>query len=217
MNVFRDREGNFTIEASLVFPVIFFAVLLLLFFCMYLYQNVVLGHTAAVAAERSAYTWDNSYRDPRTGAYEEGQQDSLYWRLHDDGILQALFGWAGGSSSAVFELPNGDQTGGSLSLKKLGNTGSEIPGEIEGDMRYDNKLLFRKVSVSLNRFVPLAPLEAFMEDVMQSGHSTAYVVEPVEWIRTVELARYYGAKFKGKGKDRVDQAEAGNALKIHAK
>ncbi|MNJ76472.1 hypothetical protein D3C77_737580 [compost metagenome] len=84
-------------------------------------------------------------------------------------------------------------------------------------MLYDNKLLFRKVSVSLNRFVPLAPLEAFMGDVMQSGYSAAYVVEPVEWIRTVELVRYYGAKFKGKGKDRIDQAEAGKALKIHAK
>ncbi|MNJ54676.1 hypothetical protein D3C77_501280 [compost metagenome] len=188
-----------------------------MFFCMYLYQNVVLGHTAAVAAERSAYTWDNSYRDPRTGAYEEDQFDPLYWRLNDDGMLQVLFGWIGGNSSTALKLPNGAQSGAALALKKLGNTGSEIPAEIEGQMKYDNNLLIRKISVSLNRYVPLSPLEAVIGDVMQSGESVAYVVEPVEWIRTVDLVRYYGAKFKGTGKERIDQAEAGKALELFAK
>ncbi|MFD3261581.1 TadE/TadG family type IV pilus assembly protein [Paenibacillus lentus] len=217
MKLLRNKDGNFTIEASLVFPVIFFTILLLMFFCMYLYQNAVLGHMSAVAAERSAYTWDNSYRDPRTGAYEEGKQDSIYWRLNDDGMLQLLFGWLGGNSSVVLELPKEGRSGESLTLKKLGNTGSEIPAEMEGQMQYDNRLLFRKVSVSLNRYDSLSPLEAVIGDVMQSGHSAAYVVEPAEWIRTVKLVRYYGARFRGSGKEHVNQAEAGNALKLYAK
>lgn len=217
MKLLQNKDGNFTIEASLVFPVIFFAILLLIFFCMYLYQNAVLGHTSAAAAERSAYTWDNSYRDPRTGAYEEGRQDSIYWRLNDDGMLQVLFGWLGGNSSVVLELPKEEVAGESLPLKKLANTGSEIPAEMEGQMQYDNRLLFRKVSVSLNRYVSLSPLEAVIGDVMQSGHSAAYVVEPTEWIRTVELVRYYGARFQGSGKEHVNQAEAGNALQLYAK
>ncbi|GAA0133390.1 hypothetical protein YSY43_02300 [Paenibacillus sp. YSY-4.3] len=217
MKLLRNKDGNFTIEASLVFPVIFFTILLLLFFCMYLYQNAVLGHTASVAAERSAYVWDNSYREPRAGAYEDDQHDSLYWRIHDDGMLQILFGSFGGNSSALLELPSGDEYGSSLPLKKLGNTGREIPAGIEGQMKYDNRLLFRKVSVSLKRNVPLAPLEAVIGDVMQSGHSASYIVEPVEWIRTVELARYYGARFKGTGKEHVNQADAGKALKLYAK
>ncbi|WP_110933732.1 TadE/TadG family type IV pilus assembly protein [Paenibacillus bouchesdurhonensis] len=217
MKLLRNKDGNFTIEASLVFPVIFFTILLLMFFCMYLYQNAVLGHTSAVAAERSAYTWDNSYRDPRTGAYEEGKQDSIYWRLNDDGMLQLLFGWLGGNSSVVLELPNGDESGIALPMKKLGNTGREIPAGMKGQMQYDNRLLSRKVSVSLNRYVPLSPLEAVIGDVMQSGYSAAYVVEPTEWIRTVELVRYYGAKFKGSGTEHIHKDEAGKALELYAK
>ncbi|WP_083485093.1 TadE/TadG family type IV pilus assembly protein [Paenibacillus ihumii] len=219
MSLLRNKDGNFTMEASLVFPVIFFAILLLMFFCMYLYQNAVLGHTAAVAAERSAYVWDNSHREPRTGAYEEGRHDSLYWRMHDDGMLQILFGGLGGNSSAVLELPSQsvEEARSTLPLKKLSNTGGSIPAEMEGQMIYDNRLLFRKVSVSLNRHVSLALLEAVIGDVMQSGHSSSYVVEPVEWIRTVELVRYYGARFKGTGREHVHRDEARNALKLFAK
>lgn len=217
MKLLWNKDGNFTIEASLVFPVIFFAILLLLFFCMYLYQIAVLGHTAAVAAERSAYIWDNSYRNPRTGSYEEGRYDSLYWRLNDDGMLQILFGSVGEGSSAVLELPHGGESEGALPLKKLGNTGKQMPDGMEGQMQYDNKLLFRKISVSLNRYAPLSPLEAVIGDVMQSGHSTAYIVEPTEWIRTVELVRYYGAKFQGTGKEYVSQNEADKALRLYAK
>ena len=66
----RDQKGSFILESSLVFPSIFVAILILLFFCLYLYQNAALGQVAAVAAERSAYSWDNSYRKPLTGAYE---------------------------------------------------------------------------------------------------------------------------------------------------
>jgi len=216
VKLLRSRDGKFTIEASLVFPVIFFTILLLLFFCMYLYQTAVLGQTAFVAAERSAYAWDNSYRKPRTGAYEKDQHDSLYWRIHDDGMLRLLFSSSGGGSSAVLELPMGEESG-SLPLRKLGNTGREIPAGIEGQMKYDNKLLFRKVSVSLNRYASLAPLEAVMGDVRQSGHSASYIVEPVEWIRTVELVRYYGARFKGTGKEHVSQNDAGKALNLYTK
>lgn len=219
MKLLRNKDGNFTIEASLVFPVIFFTILLLLFFCMYLYQNAVLGHTAFAAAERSAYVWDNSYREPRTGAYEEDQHDSLYWRIHDDGMLQLLFGSFGGNSSAVLELelPNSAESSGSLPLKKLGNIGREIPAGMEGHMKYDNRLLFRKVSVYLHRNISLAPLETIIGDVRQAGHSASYIVEPAEWIRTVELVRYYGARFKGTGKEHVSQADAGKALKLYVK
>ncbi|AZK48315.1 TadE/TadG family type IV pilus assembly protein [Paenibacillus lentus] len=217
MKLLQNKDGNFTIEASLVFPVIFFAILLLLFFCMYLYQNAVLGHAAAVAAERSAYTWDNSFRNPQTGAYEEEQYDSLYWRLYDDGMLHVLFGSFEGDFSAVLELPHGGEAEGDLPLRKLKNTGREIPGEMNGQMKYDNRLLFRKISVSLNRYVPLSPLEAVIGDVTQSGHSDAYVVEPTEWIRTVELVRYYGARFQGTGKEHVSQREASQALRLYAK
>ncbi|MDU4694959.1 MAG: pilus assembly protein [Paenibacillus sp.] len=218
MKLWRDQRGAFTIEASLVLPMIFYTVLILLFFCLYLYQHALLGQAAIVAAERTAYTWDNSHRDI-TGAFAEGQTDSLYWRLGDDGMLQAIFGWGGEDAAIKLGLPAGtDGAGTSLPLRKLTRTGVDLPEEIQGEIRYDNRLLLRKVRVALDRLVPLAPLEGWIDDVNQSGRAEAYVVEPVEWIRTVELARYYGEKFRnGAGKQGMDKQEAQEALKLFGK
>lgn len=213
----RDARGSFTLEASLVLPVIFYAILVLLFFCLYLYQNALLGQAAFVAAERSAYNWDNSYRDDLTGAFEEGQFDSLYWRLKDDGMLQSIFGWGEASESARLRLPAGEASTDSLPDKKLARTGSGLPGSISGEMEYDNRMLLRKVNVALERLVSLPPLENWLGDITQTGNACAYIIEPVEFIRTVELARYYGAKFKGEGGDPMDRTEAGNALKLFGK
>lgn len=215
----RDQKGSFILESSLIFPSIFVAILILLFFCLYLYQNAALGQAAAIAAERSAYSWDNSYRKPLTGAYETGKYDSLYWRLKDDGVLQSIFGWSSDLPTSDLSLPSepiGDGSG-SLSLKKLATTGATIPTAVHGRMQYENKLLLRKVKVSLDRLIPLVPLERVVGDVTQSGRAVSYVVEPAEWIRTVDLARYYGAKFKGSGADKMDQKEAGKALMLFGK
>lgn len=213
----RDARGSFTLEASLVLPVIFYAILVLLFFCLYLYQNALLGQAASAAAERSAYTWDNSYRNDLTGAFEEGHYDSLYWRLKDDGMLQSIFGWGEANGAVRLRLPAGADSADSLAGKKLARTGSGLPGNISGEMEYDNRMLLRKVKVAMERFVPLPPLESWLGDISQTGSSYAYVIEPMEFIRTVELAHYYGAKFKGKGGDTMDRTEAGNALKLFGK
>lgn len=213
----RDRDGSFTLEASLVFPVIFVTVLILLFFCLFLYQRAILDQAAVVAAERSAYAWDNSHRDPLTGAFPEGRHDSLYWRLTDDAMLRTIFGLSGSSASASIQLPPPAEGKDSLPVLKLSRVGSAIPEGIHGAMEYDNDILLRKVDVSLNRLVPLAPLERIAGDLTQAGRSGAYIVDPVEWIRTVDLARYYGAKFKGKGGAKVDKQEAGKALELFGK
>lgn len=218
MRLIRDSRGVFTLEASLVFPMLFYTVLILLFFCLYLYQSTLLGQAAAIAAERSAYTWDNSQRDDVTGAYVENKYDSLYWRLKDDGMLQIIFGWSGQNGSEQISLPSNEAFSGSLPQQKLARTGGKLPSSMQGAMRYDNQLLLRKVTVVLERIVPLRPLERWMGEAKQSARSDAYVVEPVEWIRTVNLARYYGAKFTGRAKgQRMDKQEAGNALKLFGK
>ncbi|WP_026263630.1 TadE/TadG family type IV pilus assembly protein [Paenibacillus sanguinis] len=219
MGLRRDSRGSFTLEASLVLPVIFFAVLVLLFFCLYMYQHALLGQAAAVASERAAYVWDNSQRDDSTGAFAEGRYDSLYWRLTDDGMLRAIFDWSedGGTARITLPITAGNQTQ-ALPMTKLSRTGGRLPAGIQGEIRYDNRLLLRKVTVALERLVPLAPLERWMGAARQSGRADAYVVEPVEWIRTVELARYYGAKFKQpEAKGGMNQQEARNALKLFGK
>ncbi|WP_410770021.1 TadE/TadG family type IV pilus assembly protein [Fontibacillus sp. BL9] len=217
IRLLRNREGSFTLEASLVFPVIFTTIFILLFFCLFLYQRVLLGQAAVVAAERSAYVWDNSKRESRTGAFAESQYDALYWRLTDDGMLQTIFGISKQSPSDVLPLPSDGIPEDPLPQYKLYRTGKDLPSGMTGTMKYENKLLLRKVEVSLSRLIPLAPLERVIGDLTQEGQGESYVVEPVEWIRTVELARYYGAKFKGNGGEAMDKQEAGKALELFGK
>ncbi|MNW70836.1 hypothetical protein D3C74_503290 [compost metagenome] len=63
----------------------------------------------------------------------------------------------------------------------------------------------------------MAPLEAVIGDSTQVGGATSYIVDPVEFIRTVDIARYYGAKFKPSSQNHVNQIEAGTALQLFGK
>ncbi|WP_397338893.1 TadE family protein [Paenibacillus amylolyticus] len=208
----RKEEGSFTIEASLVFPVVLFTLVILLFFSMFMYQKTFLNQHAYAASERAAYSWDNSHKQAMTGEFATGEYDNLYWRLKDDQLLGALFGWAGADNQVTVSVPAGE--GGSLSEQKLSHAVQGMPAAMTGTIEYQNTLIQRKVTTKLEQMISL-PLPSLLFDSGNSVFTTASsaVVEPVEFIRTVDLIRYYGAKFKGKGGtgDR-NAAEAGQVV-----
>ncbi|MGR6542473.1 TadE family protein [Paenibacillus tundrae] len=208
----NKEEGSFTIEASLVFPVVLFTLVILLFFSMYMYQKTFLNQHAYAASERAAYSWDNSHKQAMTGEFATGEYDNLYWRLKDDQLLGALFGWAGADNQVKVSVPAGE--GGSLSEQKLSQAVQGMPTAMTGAIEYQNTLIQRKVTTKLEQMISL-PLPSFLFDSGNSVFTTASsaVVEPVEFIRTVDLIRYYGAKFKGKGgTGDSNAAEAGQVV-----
>ncbi|WP_179031864.1 TadE/TadG family type IV pilus assembly protein [Paenibacillus kribbensis] len=208
----QKEDGSFSLEASLVFPVLLLIIFVMLFFCLYIYQKSILVQVASTASERAAYSWDNSFRDPRTGAFTQGQRDSLYWRLKDDVMLGALFGWAGANHLESVQVPNGSEAG-SLPAQKLSNAESRMPAGMQGQMAYENSLVHRKVTTELNKIVKVPLLNQFLDQTDLQGKMSSGVVEPVEWIRMVELVRYYGAKFMGRGSgEKLDPAGVGQVL-----
>ncbi|MOA28865.1 hypothetical protein D3C78_1498410 [compost metagenome] len=65
-------------------------------------------------------------------------------------------------------------------------------------MNYAYTLTGRKVSVELNRLLDLPVLDEVLSDEAKPTVKTQSIIaEPVEFIRTVDLMRYFGAKFKG--------------------
>ncbi|WP_338708043.1 TadE/TadG family type IV pilus assembly protein [Paenibacillus amylolyticus] len=216
-NKFKKEEGSFTVEASLIFPVVLFILVLLLFFTMYMYQKTFLNQHAYAASERAAYSWDNSHKKAMTGEYVVGEHDNLYWRLTDDRMLGALFGWAGADNQVSVSIPGGE--GGNLSGQKLAQAVQHMPSAMKGTIEYQNSLIQRKVTTKLEQVISL-PLPSFLFDsgnrVLTQGSSA--VVEPVEFIRTVDLIRYYAAKFKGKGGAATSTAaEAGQVVQHFGK
>ncbi|WP_433751735.1 TadE/TadG family type IV pilus assembly protein [Paenibacillus amylolyticus] len=217
VNRLKKEEGSFTVEASLIFPVVLFILVLLLFFTMYMYQKTFLNQHAYAASERAAYSWDNSHKQTMTGEFVAGEHDNLYWRLTDDRMLGALFGWAGADNQVSIPVPAGE--GGSLSEQKLAQAVQHMPSAMKGTVEYQNSLIQRKVTTKLEQVISL-PLPSFLFDsgnrVLTQGSSA--VVEPVEFIRTVDLVRYYAAKFKGKGGEAASTAaEAGQVVQHFGK
>ncbi len=208
----RNTRGSFTIEASIVFPIILFTTLLLMFFCMYLYQNTMLKQAASKTSERAAYSWDNSYKSPNNGAFAEGENDGLYWRLTQDEMLSKLFGWAGAENGAEVSIPGG--SGGSLPEKKLSAAASWVPGEMSGNIKYDNGMLVRSVETNLSRPISFPALERQLHKPLRSEIGAgSVIVEPVEYIRNIELMRYYAAKAAGVAGPALQLDKAGAILK----
>ncbi|AIQ56729.1 TadE/TadG family type IV pilus assembly protein [Paenibacillus borealis] len=194
----QQDEGSFTIEASLLLPVIMCITMLLLFFSLYSYQKSMLLQVGSAAAERAAYNWENSNRAV-DGEFAAGNYDPLYWRISEDGLLGSLFGTGAQNGSTAIELPGeaGDEAGGQLPLVKLWHASQIVPANLTGEMSYTYGLTSRKISAKLKKMLRLPVLDELLADgAVPEVSARSYVTEPVEFIRTVDLMRYYGSKFK---------------------
>jgi hypothetical protein len=172
--------------------------MLLLFFCLYTYQRTMLLQVASVTAERAAFNWDNSHKGAE-GAFAIGDYDSLYWRIGEDGLLTSLFGAEANDGGVQLTLPAAGGSG-ALPVVKLQQSAGKVPANMTGELAYTYSLTSRKVSTELKRVLHLPVLDDILEDNAEPVvWAQSVVADPVEFIRTVDLMRYYGAKFKGKG------------------
>ncbi|WP_379154994.1 TadE/TadG family type IV pilus assembly protein [Paenibacillus sp. sgz5001063] len=207
MSTLRKDEGSFTIEASLLLPIIMCITMLLLFFCLYSYQKSMLLQVASAATERAAYNWDNSRKETK-GSYAIGEYDSLYWRIGDDDLLSSLFGIDAPNGGASITLPAAGEEG-ALPVVKLTHASAMIPANMPGEMNYAYSLTGRKVSAELKRMLNLPVLDEILSDkAVPVVQARSVVAEPVEFIRTIDLMRYYGAKFKGN----TENAKSGTGM-----
>lgn len=198
----------------MVLPSIFIALLALLLLSMYTYQHVVLYKNASIAAERTAFRWDNSYRDPVSGMGDTGQYDALYWRMAGNGALKSLFG--GGTSgeegrvtveigaSAKPSLRSDEVASLSLSERKLDHGAGYVPKPLAGEISVSGTLE-KKVEVKLRHPMTIPILDRLMGGSEPRTASNAAVVDPVELIRNVDLVRYYANRFNGNEKEQASQ------------
>jgi hypothetical protein len=193
----HDSRGTFTIEASFVMPLILTCTLSLLFLALFVFQSSSAQHTAGIAADRAAFIWDNSTRNPLTGAFNVGVDDGLYWRLHSDSVSD-LFSFLIPNAAAQVELPATGSNGDRSPEGKLRRVGAAISKEWSGRMQYSNSGLFRKVSVNVNKpFHKPTYADKWLLNQVQS-EAQAQVVDPVESIRIIDLTRTFISEVKGR-------------------
>lgn len=191
---FRSARGSFTIESTLIMPMVMLCVIMILMLCLYLYQSAMLVQASAITSERAAYSWNNQHKDPRTGGFaEDAETEGLYWRVTDDQLLSALFSGVGGETAAeTVNVPG--EADGSLSATKMAKAAEQLPAGMDGTMTSKRGLL-HPITTVLYTPLNLTPIKRIAGDKM-GGAQYSTVVEPVEFIRNIELVRYYAGKFK---------------------
>ncbi|MFC5401505.1 TadE family protein [Cohnella soli] len=215
----RDEGGSVTLEASAILPWVFLMIALTILFALYVFHRSVVYYGMTVTAERSAYSWSNSAKDTKSGAFEEGKYDGLYWRLTDDALVKGLFGLASGNETVevdIAEHADGEDTNsGSGAKDKLSKRASDSRLLMDsGEMGYRNVGLKREIRVwKLEEALP-GPLKWLRRNEGKKVNVSALVVEPTEFLRTFELIRYYAAKMKDSPEGEADYKEkAGKTLK----
>lgn len=214
----RQEKGTAALEASLVFPLLLLCTCAFMFFGMLVYMKVLTAHAAVYAVERSAFIWDNSHKDPVTGEFAPHEYDSLYWRTMQDQLLNTVFGGIENERVVGVTLPAAASDDSSLSERKLISGGAFVRSPLKGEMHYFNSMIERKITADLNHPARSSMLEKMTgAHVEVEGGAVGVIVEPAEFIRTVELARYMTTKFKSMTKLGASPEGAWQILKKEAK
>jgi len=192
------EAGSITLEASLVVPVVFFAILAVILFAVWMLDRSLSYHIASLESGRASFAWAHSSADPATGAYPSGAYDGLYWRLADDAVLAGLFGWGGGTRGVRVETGDPETGGSSLVAAKLRKTAARLGGWPDGAASYRNELWKKVLTVEGGE----SRLPFFLPGLNHLGDgfsASPLVTEPAEWVRSFELIRHYRNKFKSMG------------------
>lgn len=193
----RSDSGSFTLETSLVYPTILMIIISIIFFSLFMYQKVSLYHTAAMAAERSAFSWDNSGKDWETGIVAPQRNDGLYWRTGSDGISGMFaFGANGGIRKVELPVRSADEAGGGLPERKLNKAADGLPAHVRGTITYRHGIIDREVTARLGQHGVLPFLANKWTRSWMETEVSSIVTEPVELIRNVDFVRTFVVRVK---------------------
>lgn len=179
--LWREKKGNFTMEASILFPILLIIVLLFVFFSLVIYEKVTLQYKANQIATRMAHTWDSSTMKLETGELSESDYvthngDGLYWRITSNNGFNK------------FGLSLSDN--GVVSKKK------QRAGEYAGNITFDNGLFVQEIVVSLDKNLALPNVIADIFGVNKVGATARHpVVDQTEIIRNTDFMVYGFSKF----------------------
>jgi hypothetical protein len=184
----------------MIFPWVLMMTFLVLLFSLFVSQGATLYYSASITAERAAFAWSNSEKDPLTGSYPQGQYDGLYWRLFDDGLVDGLFGLASEHPVTTIEISPGMEEGeGSSAADKLRKTSFHTAASHRlgtGTISYRNIGVMRDIKVNLTGLWQANSLIWLRGEGAAMVEASAMVVEPTEFLRSFDLVRYYASKMK---------------------
>jgi len=224
----KEESGAYSLEATLALPLVFVIIAVMLLFAGYTYEKTALYGAAAITSERTAFVWDNSYRDARSGLAAAEEYDGLYWRIGEDGMLQSLFGLRendiGSAAAAIGADRSGSrrteeaEAGRSMSLpeRKLARSSGLLSdaNRLRGEIRYRRDAVTRRIATLLRMPMDISLLRRWSGRSEPAAAAVSVIVEPTEFIRMIDLVRYYTSKF-GSGGDSADRLKRAGKIVHH--
>lgn len=195
----KDKRGSFTVEAAFVFSAVIMSISLLCVAFMLLYHQMVLNKAASSIAQKAALMWVDS----KWNRSSDARQEDLYYRIVNDGLLQnQTYTSVLGKERELTEKAAG------LVEQKLAKITEVAQMELRKFIKkpqdttivvnYNNQFFSRELSVEIVQRVR-TPFSA----ITLTAKESAQVVEPLEYIRNIDLIFEYVEKGKDFDLDKV--------------
>ncbi len=172
------------VEASLVFPIIFLAIIAVIYICILLYQKAYIQSLADMTVNRGCATWSNPEKDTAFGGVDKTSlgEGGLYWRLFDLKRPERV--------RKLEEYIESRQ--GAFSI--LGSTA-------DTSIEVRDYIVYKKLTVSIeDRYrIPMGGLLRVFglgEDFTVSSRAEAVINEPVEFIRNTDFIMDLGKELE---------------------
>ncbi len=175
----KSEKGSNALEMTLIFPIVIFIIVILMFFGLFMYEQVAAQAVVDDVVSRTAANWSTA----EDGIYTEktAKEDFSVWKIY----------------GRLIDFSNGRKKE-NMVEEAMRRLQAVCPIKIkfqEGDVVDDSKsyLIYRTLSLRVNRKFPL-PLAGFLrrlglpEYLEYTLYGTAVVQDQAELIRTVDMA-----------------------------
>lgn len=191
-----DEEGSFTIEATIVVPVLILITLSVIALSLYVYQLVHLHQIAYETTERAAFGWNET--TPEAGLYGRVGESAIAW-----------FGAAAGKGDPYVELPSSAQNNSQGVTGKLSRAAHGLPAAIGGKLALADRVWIRELRLQISRSFPLRALSSIVTlPATERAEASSTVTDPVELARLTDLTRSYTSLIR----DRISPSRAKSVL-----
>ncbi|MDP4181412.1 MAG: pilus assembly protein TadE [Bacillota bacterium] len=198
-----NKRGSITVEASIIVPTVIISLIVLIYICVFLYQQSYIKSIANTAAQRGADVWNNSKRDMYIEYMDKKEiaDTSLYWRFSEF--------ISGGEKQKKVDKVNAfvKNSVSKYTILSKNNLSQLKSGSLSVRCDIDDYIIYKKLKVSIEEdydFPLKGLLKSFgFESALKiSANSEAVISDPVEFVRntdfTVDTVREIDQKTGGK-------------------
>ncbi len=185
---YLTENGSYTLETTLIFPLIFIFLLLLLSLSLIQYQLAWQFYETTTIADKTAHNWEVIDRIFITGEYDiDAKRSNLYWRITNENVFQGIILAKGAEEGVLLRTADKFNNRGTSNL--IINQASDLLATSYSNVIKLDTGLFKQIKVrTIANIVKFLPIE-ITDELKTTVSSYSYISEPDEFIRLINLLK----------------------------